>query len=110
MCKNVGVTVTACIFKLCYHYKDRNLVSLECTYALFVTQPLSEIELDRFELIRILLNLRSNWLSHASVKQLINVRPSDLTGVHKKFKLIKSKSALMQVIICHLGAPLLSSC
>lgn len=44
---------------------------------LSVTHPLSQIELDRFvimSLMWILVQLWSNWLSHPSVKHLINVR------------------------------------
>lgn len=50
---------------------------------LSVTRHLSKIELDRFfngVITGKLLHLRSNWLSHASVKDLINA--SDLIGLH----------------------------
>lgn len=50
---------------------------------LSVTQHLSKIELDSFfngVITGKLLHLRSNWLSHASVKDLINA--SDLIGLH----------------------------
>lgn len=50
---------------------------------LSVTRHFSKIELDRFfngVITEKLLHLRSNWLSHASVKDLISA--SDLIGLH----------------------------